>query len=370
MIFNRPDIICSFKKFLRRDRHRKINVAQQWSRMVSRVKKLVERLQIPREISKQLDIIVLPIGHQIMLMICFENLSPHFKYVDLKFPVYYWNVYGTVNTTRIEELIVQDVNNDIYFRFVLACNNCFKRAIDKLFGLLTDQQKDTFRDSVERRHLSSYWTYRLSRDLPTFMELISHDEINRPPPNGYSAHQFAFLYTLVNGSKSGIEYFMNYLRPDEYEVVLENHAHYLTVQCSIISVFTDDLRPRSNLEYVDALYFLLSKLNEEQRSKILHKYSFRILNCFLRYPFYGVFNTYANTSVSNLATQDIVSLLKYIFSLEVSYTYMFDLELFNNLWNNCTKTQNELVISYLNSRRSEPEMQSLLDRIKTAVRNR
>ncbi|GFQ66788.1 hypothetical protein TNCT_317811 [Trichonephila clavata] len=355
-VWNRGDISCSISKCLSLNDAKAIN--EKWRNIFLRVQEIVRGIEIiPPELLANMDAIVLSVGSHVRESRTFVSFSPYFNYADDQFPVNHWTLYGTVDTKRVNEQLAQDERRCIYYRYNSACTGCFEKIIIELFPELSEFYK-IFEKVYEGRELINYWIRRLSSEY--FDDVFSFDEVNSQQCK-YSPHQYAFQSTLKNASKSGIEYFLNYLSPNEYEYVLDNAVCFFADR-----VGPSYCLPPSNEQYTDSLYFLMSNLDDNQRMKILRRNTFRVLSSFLRYPFFGLFNKYAGLLVDDLKWNEIRLLLYRIFYLEERNTHFFGLDLFKDLWHSCSKQTQSYIIYIENACISDESNESLrfLERIK------
>ncbi|GFR16129.1 hypothetical protein TNCT_43871 [Trichonephila clavata] len=344
--------------------------SRNWKIIEDLVKTFIHRIEgVPPNLLKEMKAMSNLIGIHIMSIRSFAYFAPDSTNSELEFPITYWTAYGTVDIKRHEELLVRFNGADFGLRYNLACNDCFEEIVKELFDLLEVVQREDFLIYDSQRELLSYWTRRQANDLSSFKNSISQDTFVRD--HNYSAHQFAFLYTLLTGNKMGIEYFLNFLSPDNYELVAENHAHLIAAEYENRTIYTFFIFLRPNAHFEDAVYLLLSKLDEEKRLQFLRKSPYTFLTMFLRYPFFGIFSACANLLIEDLRWQHISLLLNAIYSLEKLKIPLFDLHLFNDLWRICPesakadiKTNRENYVWH-----SERDFLSLLERIKLAERS-
>ncbi|GFV45354.1 hypothetical protein TNCV_4490901 [Trichonephila clavipes] len=333
-VWNRGDITQSITKCLSLiDTN---DVDEKWRKISLRVQAFIQGIgNIPFELFTDMDAIVFSVGYHIRESRTCASFSPYFNNADYQFPLNHWTSYGTVGTKQVNEQLAQDDRICIYYRYNLACTDCFENVIVQLFPELSEFYKNFVEVRFERE-LVNYWIHRLSSEC--LSDAILFDEVNDQYYK-YTAHQYAFQSTLRNASISGIEYFLNYSLPDEYEPVIENTVYFCAERNG-----PNYFPPPSLEQYADALYFLMSKLDDNQRKKILRKNTFGVLSSFLRYPFFGVFNKYAGTLVHDLKWNEIRLLLYRIFYLEKRNTHFFGLELFNDLWHKCSKRIQSYII--------------------------
>lgn len=364
-IWNRVDILHSIDTCFKSDCEE--DFFRTWKEIEDRVKSYVQEIEgIPVNLLEEMKAIIAPISLQIMAIRSFAYFAPNSTNSELEFPISYWTPYGTVDTKRHEQVLAQINTNDIGLRYNLACNDCFEEIIRDLFPLLTDLEKTNFLKMDRNRELLSYWTHRQTGKLLSFGDLISQNIFMQE--NDYSIDQFAFLYTMLTGNKSGIEYFLRFLPRDNSELVITNHWHLIIEEYDNRTIFPYNLIPRPQLHFEEAIYFLMSKLNEDKRMEILLKKPYSFLCIFLRYPFFGIFSKYVNLLISELRWQHISLILYDIHVLEKLKIPLFGLELFNNLWHICPqsvkadiKDNEENSVWY-----TESELLSLLERIRQA----
>lgn len=364
-IWNRNDIICSISKCLNQIDVKAVD--RNWGEITRRVKVIVRSIEdIPSDLLIDMDAIVFSVGCHIREIKTFISFSPYFDYANYRFPVNHWTPYGTVDTKKVNEQLAHDDRRCIYYRYNLACNNCFERIIVELFPALFYLYKNV-RNIHLGRELISYWTCRLSKDLLSLNE-ISYDEENG---QHYSAQQVAFLFTLRNCNKSGVEYFLNYLSSNEYEYVLDNKVSTIVKGSFAYRIGPNYYLPPSTEQHTDTIYFLLSKLENDQRMKILRKNSFQILSSFLQYPFFGLFSKYSNILVPDLKWNEIRLLLHRIFYLEERNTHFFGLELFDDLWCRCPQKL-KLYVKWIEMQSISCESEEflpMLERIRKVAKN-
>ncbi|GFY47248.1 hypothetical protein TNIN_153761 [Trichonephila inaurata madagascariensis] len=335
-VWNSSDITRTISRCLSNFDQDEVEI--QWEEIKCQVAYIIENIEdISEDSVDEMQAMVAPIGKHILDMLTFIHFSPSFKNFGLRLPVKYWTSYGTVDTKRLEKLLVQDDEIDVAFRYNLACNDCFEKNLEELFPLLTHKQRNNFRCLGENRELLSYWTHRLLDNLPAFVSLTEQYNTYMND-HDYSAHQFAFLYTLLTGNKSGIEYFWNFLTRKEYELVVRNHISFVAVQYCEKAIHAYDLNPRPDTHYEDAMYFLMSKLDEDTRMQILRSDSFCLVAFFRRYPFLGVLSKYAGLLINDLEWNHISWLLFEIIRTEKYEMPSFDLDLFDDLWRACPQS--------------------------------
>ncbi|GFQ94438.1 hypothetical protein TNCT_690141 [Trichonephila clavata] len=328
--WNLPDIVRSISQLL--DTLGEIRVERMWKDIVDQVRVIVLTVaDIPETLRSELDAVILPVGLHIRQMRTFVSYSPYSPSSFFEFPVNCWTSYGTVDTTRLDELLVRDERRLIGFRYALACHDCFEDIVEELFHELTPTQV-LFLQMQTQTELLSYWTHRVTNDLFNFVILNTPLDVGRGPN---VAHKLAFKYTLRDGSKTGIRYFLDTLPFNEFEYVSNSFLFYLEERP--ITLFN---RPRylpipPKEHYSDSMYFLLSTFKEEQRNNILPGHHTAVMLNFLMYPFYGLFSRYGNIWRSNFSLECFYYLLTEIAKLQSLNTNFLDYRLFADLWSIC-----------------------------------
>ncbi|GFV85008.1 hypothetical protein TNCV_838821 [Trichonephila clavipes] len=364
-LWNRREVTTLIVQYL--DHYNGDRFNRFWNWVEYRVNGFIQRIEgVPSNLKEEMKALSFLIGNQIMSFRLFAAFFPDPIDFGLEFPITYWTAYGTVDVKRIEELMVRSNRIATGLRYILACNDCFQEIVEELFNLLTPQQKNEFQFYHSCFELRSYWTLRTSNDLHTNENLISWNIY--VIQHHYSAHQFAFLYTLLTVNKSGIEYFLNFLSRNNWEIVAENHANLIAEQYKQRTIWQFPINVRQNDLFVDAIFFLLSKLNEHRRMQFLRNSPYEFLCMFLSYPFYGIFSTYVNLLIDDLEWKHIRLLLKSIFALERLQISFFGLHLFDDLWRICpqaaktdikTNTENDVL-------QGKMDFLELLERINRA----
>ncbi|GFT28601.1 hypothetical protein NPIL_651031 [Nephila pilipes] len=375
IVWNRNDIMRSITEWLNIHREKGVpahEIYRMQEDITSYVQEIVASLEgIPPIVKSEMADIVFSIGRHIKAWKCFSSTYPNFNIEYLKIPVNHWTVYGTVNTKRHSELFVKDSLKNYIDRYIMACDNCFEEIIVELFPSLTSEDKAKFLAVGEPKELINYWTYRLSGDLSSFSNLIPGYHIYKPEYR-YSVHQFAFSVTLLNGNKSGIEYFLKYLPPNDFEYVLCNHLYFFPHR-RIAGINDENNFPEPLHEhFTDALYFLLSKLNKTQRMNVLNKHSFIVLLTFLRYPFYGIFSKYIKILIKKLPWYFTLIILNRICTLEKKNAHFFGLKLFEDLFFNCPQNQKVDIMGnedFLKLVLNDEQFFNLHERIRKAEEN-
>ncbi|GFV84980.1 hypothetical protein TNCV_838541 [Trichonephila clavipes] len=327
--WNHPHIVSSISEMLDSEPEEK---EQRWEETVDLVRAIVQRIvDIPEVLSEDLDAVIIPIGFHIREMRTFVNYSPFFRSSDLEFPVDFWTSYGTVDTPRLDAILVRDERTLIGFRYNLACRDCFADIVEELFHLLSPLLIDYFQVMDQQRELSCYWTHKILGTLLIFVvlgDLDVGDGCNVP-------QRMALKYALKHGTKSGIQYFLDTMQRDDFEYVIRYFLSYLVETPDTLRTRSGFLQIPPKEHYSDSTYFLLSSLDEEQRNTILPGHHTDLMLNFLMYPFYGLFNRYGNIWRSNFSSQDFDHLLKRIVTLQSLNTHFFEYHLFADLWRSC-----------------------------------
>ncbi|GFY53279.1 hypothetical protein TNIN_64031 [Trichonephila inaurata madagascariensis] len=311
-----------------------------WREIEDNVKSIAENtVEIPPLLKPDLNVIIKPIGHHIRAMKTFLYFCPNVRPILHDFRVSYFTPYGTVDTKRVEKLLVKDQTLEYGFRYILACNNCFEELVQQLFDHVEVTEINYYKEKPSNVELLSYWTHRMLRTTSVFRNLaIPPGEVR--VQYDYTAEELALMYSMQECNKAGIEYFTNCLPRQRFEDISQEHFSLL------LTLFIERgacrLPPRPDEHKADSIYCLLSRLNENVRSNILNRnYSYRVLRIFLSYPFYGLFNTYANKLISHLRESDTFFLLHDIISLQYLNEHFFGYELFRDLWHICPENHKE-----------------------------
>ncbi|GFY47488.1 hypothetical protein TNIN_459081 [Trichonephila inaurata madagascariensis] len=228
-------------------------------------------------------------------------------------------------------MLANDRRLSNWFRFSLACNDCFEDIIDEVFELVKDKAIK-YKDFTSSRELQIYWTLRKTGDVRSFVSTV------RPPSenivrSNYTAEELAFMHSIKKRNRAGIEYFLNYLPRHRVENITEEHFSSL-IDTIVYGGFLA-LPARLEEQRCDALYFLLSRLNGNVRDNILRQNAFLVLNNFLRYPFFGLFDKYATLLVSHLKEDNTLHLIRRIVVLQFRNEHLFGYELFKDFWSIC-----------------------------------
>ncbi|GFX17216.1 uncharacterized protein TNCV_2857391 [Trichonephila clavipes] len=330
-VWNRPVIVRSISQML--DIVDERLKERMWEKIIDHVRAIVRNIvDVPEVFRKDLDAVIIPIGFHIREMRTFVNFSPYFPSGYFEFPVYFWTPYGTVDKTQLDALLVRDKRMLIGFRYNLACHDCFADIVEGLFQLLTPAQVYYFLQMEPQKELSSYWTHRMINALFNFVSLNIPLDVGR---GQNVAHKLAFKYTLKDGSKSGIKYFLDTLPLNDFEYVTISFLFYLVEGPYTHRTRSYFLPITPEEHYNDSTYFLLSRLDEEQRNAILPgRYTAVMLN-FLKYPFYGLFSRYGKIWRSHFSWKDLNHLLIKILILRSLNTNFFEYHLFADLWRSC-----------------------------------
>ncbi|GFS91279.1 ANK_REP_REGION domain-containing protein [Nephila pilipes] len=276
------------------------------------------------------------------------------------FPVNHWTLHGTVDVKKTEELLVLDDRKNLEWRYGLASHNCFILHITALFDELSRLDRERLlaqKSPIDQ--LMVYWTHKLEGRsdsiAPYFTSLLER--------SAYSIDQYALAFSMKNGSRSGIQYFLNHLQPDEWRVVVQGDIDILiNALYSTSSAYPPYPPPVEH--YVDCLYYVLSKMDESHRMTFLRRNAFRVLKVFLVYPFYGLFLKYVNRLKDALADCHFYLFLDEILRLELVETDFYGYEVFRWVWINCPDHEKKRLTSYL-KKRKDPNYERMRKRIES-----
>ncbi|GFQ91067.1 hypothetical protein TNCT_179901 [Trichonephila clavata] len=315
-----------------------------WGRLENQVKAMAESIVgIPSTLKEDLVAVIIPIGYHIKAMRTFLHYSPdavnRLYFAELQ--VNSWTPYGTVETESFERILANDRRLTYGFRFSLACNDCFEDIIEEVFYYVRDPAM-YYTEHTASNELQSYWTFRMIGDLSSFINVVESpfEDIVR---SDYTAEELAFMYSLKKKSRAGIEYFLKHLPRPRVETICERHFSSLLAPTSEGGLLA--LPARLEEQRSDALYFLLSSLSENVRGNILRRNAYEVLNIFLRYPFFGLFDKFSTILVNHLREIDTLYLLVRIVHLRYLNVHLFGYQLFQNFWRICPEGYKTYVIN-------------------------
>ncbi|GFY47037.1 uncharacterized protein TNIN_409261 [Trichonephila inaurata madagascariensis] len=177
---------------------------------------------------------------------------------------------------KTAESAIKDDNLPVTKRYEIACIYCLKEEIIMLWSELSETSKDEYlnprRPVCALRYLAMYWTYSMRLELNRLDRRI-REEYNAQLPSYYVG-----LYSSsVTNNQPALEYFTGKLSVEKKEEFWKLYFRYTRS------------REELNIYFCDTSYFLLSQMNENQRTSIFEEYAYYILKNFLQFPYGGDF---------------------------------------------------------------------------------
>ncbi|GFV71620.1 uncharacterized protein TNCV_3534111 [Trichonephila clavipes] len=165
-----------------------------------------------------------------------------------------WILLGTIDAKKTAEAAIKDDNLPVTKRYEIACIYCLKEEILMLWNELSETNKDEY--LIPRRpYLSIYWTYSMRLELNRLGRRI-REEFNTQVPSCYVG-----LYSAsVTNNQPALEYFTRKLSVEKKEQYWKVYFRYIRSN--------EELNPY----FCDTSYFLLSQMNENQRTSIFEEY--------------------------------------------------------------------------------------------------
>ncbi|GFS70053.1 ANK_REP_REGION domain-containing protein [Trichonephila clavipes] len=254
-------------------------IPEKWSSIEESLKlKIRNCLFLPNELQIVLSSLVKPIGG------CIKNIVERIygnDYIPSNFMgILHWTLLGIIDEKKTAKAVIRDENLLITKRYKIACTYCLKDEILMLWRELPDIYKHYFlntRGLIRTQfYLHVYWTYYMRAELHKLDRKIL-TEYGAP----LSCHYFGILRARVN--QVAIEYFIGKLSVQEKE-------HYFRVFFPSLefTLVMSNYSP-SNSYFSDIIYFLLSQMNENQRTDIFKMYAYHILKNFMEFPYGGMF---------------------------------------------------------------------------------
>ncbi|CAL1294432.1 unnamed protein product [Larinioides sclopetarius] len=289
--------------------------------------KAVEKMSmvcIPEKLRKR----VLDRVWHVSLEIC-KWIDYHTKnsYLGIEAPDdFCWTPQGKIDKRKTAETIIRNERIDIRKRYKLACLYCLEDDIRILWEKMRRTTRKAFyngRDPklVEQHGLVIYWTYFI-QEVPLDHNVFEeHDELS---------NVCAFQCAALEGNKIATEYFYERLTDDEKKSNIVPCIEYLAMGPNP-STQTYINFPEQDLN--DSVYFLFSRLDEEDRFKVFESYPLLVLKSFLSWPRQKVFMELVGLTWQYLPEKDFGILLLEILSKDLDgykdYNYR---ELFLEFW--------------------------------------
>lgn len=244
-LWNQNDVRAQITKLSSSD----LYLSAEWVKIEDRVMGKVSQLSLPHVLKEKMLGFVKPIGLQILGLMVY-HCKIFCLYVSLPDELY-WTPHGTVDRKKTAKVLVRDENLDISTRYKLACIYCLEDDIIHLWKSLPDEFKNCVWDKFP---IINFWTLNMKR-----MGLV----------NTHVNCKVEFLHSVRWFNKVAAEYFLQKLTPREREESLIETAKFVVDS--------------------DVLYFLISEMNEEQQKAAFKHGPYRVLKCFLQWPYQRFF---------------------------------------------------------------------------------
>ncbi|GIY99757.1 uncharacterized protein CEXT_646871 [Caerostris extrusa] len=256
---------------------------QLWHTVVEdTVKQNVRKLYMPESLISEVIKLVKPIGLEISKWIKFHiSFLDDAQFVILILDKLSCTSLGTVNYKKTAEFIVRDEQLDLVKRYKLACVYCLESDIPALWEQLPRSDKRRFycKDNPSKHiqhELVLIWTYfikgeanKLNRRINLLLEDCSFNE-------------YAFKYAAHSGNRVATEHFFQKLTTKERKgCLVETTQCVAKTRCDLDYGCTHDFPKEC---YCDVLAYLLLQCNEADQVKVFQKYPYRVLKCFISWP--------------------------------------------------------------------------------------
>ncbi|GFR21769.1 ANK_REP_REGION domain-containing protein [Trichonephila clavata] len=273
--------------------------------------KISNCLFLPKELRAVLSSLVKPIGirirHIIVCLYSNDYLPSHFM------SILSWTLLGTIDAKKTAETVLKDDNLPIDKRYEIACTYCLEDEILMLWKELPETNENDYLNLrgpiYALRYFPIYWTYYMRVELNRLDRKIREEYHLRT-----NCYCIGTLHACITFNQSGVEYFVGKMSVEEKERYFQ--SYFLTMECR---VRTDSLGVHSNFS-CDIIYFLLSQMNENQRTSVFEKYSYDILKNFLKFPYGGIF-LQVERSISKYLTVDQMKALKKQYKKKSKYFF-------------------------------------------------
>lgn len=271
---------------------------------ISLLRRKIENLTLPTPIKKSLFPLIRPIGMHLSRWIA-DHSKEYFPgvYVPSEF---FWTSYGTIDQKRTAKLLIDDENLRIDTRYKLACIYC---CVDDI-SVLWSRMNNTFFNmctlfyvqprmvsDIDREPLVAYWMHEMgsysSRDTMNQLLILRY--------NG-SIYTNAFQQAVYSFNKPAAQFYLEKLTETE-----RNDLLVVTVKQVI---------EKYNHRYhgTDIIYFLFSKMSNDQRMSFFKTHTMDILNFFLCWSYYDFFTQLLDQMWIFVTEEHYVQLLKLIAS--------------------------------------------------------
>ncbi|GIY41905.1 ANK_REP_REGION domain-containing protein [Caerostris darwini] len=282
-LWNQKDIkhlaaLFCFQPIFNNDEH------QQWQTIVEeKVKQNIYKLVMPESLISELIKLIKPIGLEILKWIMsHEKILGDSCILNRLF----WTSLGTVNYKKTAEFLITDDQLDLVKRYKIACVYCLYNDIPALWEKLSENERMNFccKDNPSRlvqHELVLLWTSIIKGEANKFNRRIKlrWEEC--------TLNQYAFKYAACSGNKIATEYFFQKLTLKEREECLvETTQCVAKARCDTYSSCSFDFPKES---YCDVIAYLLSQCNEVEQIQVFQKYPYRVLKCFMSWPWQDLF---------------------------------------------------------------------------------
>ena len=297
-LWNRSDVRCSIAKFS--FRLPVWNRLEEWQNIEVRVMEKVPRLPLPKFLNERIKSFVRPIGIQILKWIEYHR-EDHYIQINLPAEIC-WTPQGTIDKRKTAEILVKEEKLDITIRYNLACIYCLENNISELWSKVPKSFRESF-SYTGRNHgkLFIFWEKEM---LEKKFGLHYHPK---------SSIQSVFEFSAMCGNKAATEYFLPKLTARERNQSL--------------------LKTAQNVQGAEVLCFLLSQMDEEQKTQIFIIRPCKVLHCFLNWPLQSLFIEMADLMWDFLSACDYSTLLvDVIEKIKLGYTDWNYQNLFGMFW--------------------------------------
>ncbi|XP_067130146.1 uncharacterized protein [Centruroides vittatus] len=321
-------------------------IREKWQEIEDKVIERVSQLSQPEPLKKEILGFIKPIGLQILKWIEYHRNFLTGSYVKKNLSRLFWTRQGTVDKKKTAEALIKNESIDITSCYRLACIYCLEGDVRELWDSMPERKKTAFYNdghpSFSQEHvLVMFWTYDIKGEVARLNDLIKKIKGNEMSP-----YQFAFEYAAIGGNKAATEYFLQKLTPREREESLVRYAGYVAHR-------RNSARKRSDFPkefYADVLCFLLSQMDEEQQTEVFESYPYKVLKCFLDWPWQSLFMEIASRMWDFLPEDDYDCLLRaIIYKVIDGYKDCNYQNLFGEFWQQSPNAHKRYVIDECDS---------------------
>ncbi|GFY52659.1 ANK_REP_REGION domain-containing protein [Trichonephila inaurata madagascariensis] len=301
--------------FLERDQS-----LEKWNSIEESLELKIENdLILPKTLKILLSSLVKPIGGRINHVIrqIYDN-----KYLPNHFmSMISWTILGIIDEKKTAEAVIKDENLSLTKRYEIACTYCLENEIPMLWSKLPKENKTHYFDARAPLYtFPIYWAYHMKMELN-----ILDKKIQEKFPRSSNSHCFGVNFAFATVNLPAFEYFLGKFNAKEKDTKFQAFFRYLEVteEARSIDTYTCDIT-----------YFLLSQMNENQRTYIFKNYAFYILKRFLEFPYQGFFLEIESIMLKNLTDDNKEALKSHELYKETGKYFVFRTYSKNNaLWN-------------------------------------